>query len=93
MKKQVLHLAMGCALAIAFTLTMGRATFGDPGDECHGRLEADHARIDRDAARHGDDSWQVRRDVNRMEDDRHWCRDHHRDWDHSRFDVGIYVRH
>jgi hypothetical protein len=27
-----------------------------------------------------------------MNSDRQWCRDHHSDWDHSRFDVGIYFR-
>jgi hypothetical protein len=42
--------------------------------------------------RHGNDSPQVNRDVNRMDSDRQWCRDHHSDWDHSRFDVGIYFR-
>jgi hypothetical protein len=93
MKKQILHLAIGCALAIAFMLTTGRATFGDPGGDCHNRLEADRARIDRDAARHGQDSPSVRHDVDRMEADRQWCRDHHADWDHNRFDIGIYVRH
>jgi hypothetical protein len=28
-----------------------------------------------------------------MDSDRQWCRDHHADWDHSRFDIGIYFRH
>jgi hypothetical protein len=56
-------------------------------------LEADRARIDRDSARHGERSSQVGRDVDKLEADRRWCRDHHADWDHSRFDVGIYLKH
>ena len=93
MKKQIIHLACGSALVLAFTLTTARATFGDRNDDCHNRLEADRARIDRDAARHGQDSHQVRHDVDRMESDRQWCRDHHADWDHSRLDIGVYIRH
>jgi hypothetical protein len=93
MKKQMIRLIIGSALAIAFTLAMGRATFGDPGDDCHRRLEHDRARIDHDSERYGSDSWRVRHDVDRMEDDRRWCRDHHADWDHDRFDLGVYVRH
>jgi hypothetical protein len=61
-------------------------------NSCHQRLENDKARIDRDAARHGNDSRQVNNDVDRMNSDRQWCKDHHSDWDHSRFDIGIYFR-
>jgi hypothetical protein len=64
----------------------------DYSNACHQRLENDRARIDRDAARHGNGSRQVDYDVNRMNSDRQWCRDHHSDWDHTRFDVGIYFR-
>ena len=64
----------------------------DYGGACSQRLQNDKARIDRDAARHGNDSRQVNNDVNRMNGDRQWCRDHHSDWDHSTFDVGIYFR-
>jgi hypothetical protein len=28
-----------------------------------------------------------------MDSDRQWCRDHKAEWDHNRFDVGIYFRH
>jgi hypothetical protein len=28
-----------------------------------------------------------------VRNDRQWCRDHHADWDHSKFDVGIYIKH
>ena len=95
MKVQLTKLALGSFLAIAVTLPVGKATFGDRdwSNDCHRRLEADLTRIDRDAARHGEHSRQVDRDVDRLEADRHWCRDHHADWDHSRFDVGIYLKH
>lgn len=95
MKKQLIRLVLGSALAVAFTLPAGTATFADRDwrNDCHKRLEADRARIDRDSARHGDHSRQVDRDVSRMETDRAWCRNHHADYDHSRFDVGIYLGH
>jgi len=95
MKAQMTRLALGAVLAFAVTLPVGTATFGDRdwASDCHKRLEADRARIDRDSARHGEHSPQVGRDVDRMDADRQWCRDHHADWDHSRFDVGIYFKH
>ncbi|MFZ3200476.1 MAG: hypothetical protein ACLQMT_12165 [Candidatus Acidiferrales bacterium] len=92
MKKQIIRLALASALAIAFSLTMAHATLGDGNGDCHNRLENDRARIDRDASRHGQGSRQVNRDVERMDSDRNWCRNHHADWDHSRFDIGVYVR-
>jgi hypothetical protein len=92
MKKKLTRLALGSALVLAFALTAPRVTFGDPGDRCHERLERDRARIDRDQERFGRDSERVRRDVDRMEDDRNWCRGHHQDWDHDRFDIGVYLR-
>jgi hypothetical protein len=93
MKKPIIRLALGAALAIAFTLSAGQATFGDSNADCAKRLEADRARIDRDAAKHGEHSRQVDNDVARMNSDRSWCRDHKADWDHTRFDVGIYFKH
>lgn len=62
-------------------------------DACRARLEGDRARIDHDAARFGEHSRAVDRDVAKMDSDRQWCRSHKADWDHSRFDVGIYFRH
>ena len=95
MKTNAIRLALGTCMAIMFTLPVGTATFGDKdwSNDCHKRLEADRARIDRDSARHGEHSSQVGRDVDKLEADRQWCRDHHADWDHSRFDVGIYIKH
>lgn len=71
----------------------GAAQARDWNADCHHRLEADRGRIDRDAARHGERSPQVGHDVARMVADRQWCRDHKAEWDHTRFDVGIYFRH
>lgn len=93
MKMQIVRIAMGSALAIAFTMSAACVTRADVRDDCHRKLEADRARIDRDAARHGNDSRQVAHDVDRMDADRNWCREHHADWDHTRFDVGIYIKH
>jgi hypothetical protein len=62
-------------------------------DDCHKRLEADRAKIDRDVARHGERSPQVQHDVARMDATRQWCRDHKADWDHDRFDIGVYFHH
>jgi hypothetical protein len=82
-------------LALLVSLPVAQSAFGEPDSraECHRRLEKDKARIDHDAAKYGEHSRKVDRDVDRLDADRHWCRDHHSDWDHSLFDVGIYIRH
>jgi len=94
MRSLAARLIFGSALAMALTLPLGRATFGDKdwSDDCHKRLETDRARIDHDVAKHGENSHQVDRDRERLEGDRQWCRDHHADWDHNRFDVGVYIK-
>jgi len=92
MKKNAIRLALGSALAVAFTLSTAYVTSGDIRSDCERKLEADRARIDRDAAKHGEHSPAVDRDVARMENDRSWCRDHKAEWNHDRFDVGIYIR-
>jgi hypothetical protein len=82
------------ALAISFTLPLASTARADHwNDDCHKRLENDKARIDHDAAKYGDHSRKVDNDVAKLDNDRNWCRGHHADWDHSMFDVGIYVRH
>jgi hypothetical protein len=95
MTRQISRVILGLALATAVTLPVGQATFGDRdwSSDCSRRLEADRARIDNDAAKHGEHSRAVDRDVDKLEADRHWCRDHHADWDHNKFDVGIYIKH
>jgi hypothetical protein len=92
MKTQIVRFVLGSALGIAFTLAAGQATFADTRADCQRRLEADRAKIDNDSARRGEHSRQVDKDVARMDSDRSWCRNHHADWDHSRFDVGIYFK-
>jgi hypothetical protein len=92
MKTQIVRVVLGSALGIAFTLSAGQIASADGKADCERRLEADRARIDSDAAKHGEHSRQVSKDVARMDSDRSWCRDHHADWDHSRFDVGIYIK-
>lgn len=81
--------------ALATGLVFAVGAYGAPqrdyGDDCHRRLEADRAKVDRDASRFGNESRQVSRDVARMDTDRQWCRDHKADWDHDRFDVGVYI--
>jgi hypothetical protein len=79
-------LAGGMLFAVGGTARADR----DYGPDCARRLDADRARIDRDASRFGEHSRQVDRDVAKMDNDRQWCRDHKADWDHGRFDVGIY---
>jgi hypothetical protein len=95
MTRQISRVILGLALAMAVTLPVGQATFGDKdwASDCHRRLEADRARIDNDSAKHGEHSRAVDRDIDKLEADRQWCRDHHADWDHGRFDVGIYIKH
>ena len=95
MTRKIAQLVLGSALAMAFTLPLGQAAFGDRdyAEDCHRRLEADRARIDNDSAKHGEHSRQVNRDIDKLEADRQWCRDHHSEWDHNRFDVGIYIKH
>ena len=94
MKGKLVKLVLGSALAVTFTLPMGHVTFADKdsSDECHRKLEADRSRIDRDVAKHGENDRMVDRDRERLESDRQWCRDHRADWDHSKFDVGVYIK-
>jgi hypothetical protein len=88
MKAKITQALFICTLALG--LSAARPAFGD---DCSKKLDSDRARIDRDAAKHGEHSPEVDKDVARMDNDRQWCRDHHSDWDHSKFDVGIYIKH
>jgi|HubBroStandDraft_1064217.scaffolds.fasta_scaffold1107083_1 hypothetical protein len=80
-------LAGGLLLAVGGTARADR----DWRADCSRRLDADRAKIDRDASRHGEHSRQVDNDVAKMDSDRQWCRDHKADWDHDRFDIGLYI--
>jgi hypothetical protein len=92
MRRLWTQMALTTALAGGFLLAVGTPARADSRADCRQKLEADRARIDKDAARHGDHSRQVDRDVQRMNADRRWCSDHKVDWDHDRFDIGIYLR-
>jgi len=87
------RMALSTALAGGLLLAVGAPAGADQdwGKSCQERLEADRARIDKDAAKYGEQSRQVDRDVQRMDNNRKWCRDHKADWDHGRFDIGIYI--
>jgi hypothetical protein len=89
------RMALSTTLAGGLLLAVGAPARADRdwGKSCHERLEADRARIDKDSSRYGEHSRQVDRDVQRMDDNRKWCRNHKADWDHGRFDIGIYFRH
>jgi hypothetical protein len=89
------RIALTAALAVGLILGVGNNAQADRDykSDCQRRLEADRAKIDRDAHRYGEQSRQVNRDVAKMDSTRQWCRDHKTDWDHDHFDVGIYFRH
>ncbi len=94
MSKLWIRMALTTVLAGGLLLVVGAPARADRDwrEDCHRKLEADRGRIDRDAARHGEHSRQVDHDVQRMDADRKWCRDRKADWDHDRFDIGIYIR-
>lgn len=88
------RLLLSTAVAVALMFGLG-ATVGADSDHkeaCRARLENDRGRIDRDASRYGEHSHAVDRDINKMNADRQWCKEHNAEWDHTRFDVGIYFR-
>ncbi len=91
-KKVWSRLLLSTALAVGLLLAMGTTARADYKNDCNRRLESDRARIDHDASRFGEKSRQVDRDVAKMDQDRNWCKEHKADWDHDRFDVGIYFR-
>jgi hypothetical protein len=94
MRKLWTRMALSTALAGGLLLAAGAPARADRDsrEDCRKRLDADRVRIDRDAARHGEHSQQVDRDRGRMDNDRRWCRNHKADWDHDKFDIGIYFR-
>jgi hypothetical protein len=93
-KKHLIQVVLTGVFAAGLLFVTGKPAFADKdwGPNCRDRLESARARIDRDVARHGENSRQVRSDQDKLEDARRWCRDHHADWDHTRFDVGVYLR-
>jgi hypothetical protein len=93
MTKHIIRYALMGALAVGMTLPVASAARADVNGDCRARLQAQKDKIDRDAAKYGEHSAKVDHDVAKLDQERQWCRDHKADWDHSLFDVGIYVRH
>ncbi len=91
-KHSIRYILMG-ALAVGLTLPVAGAARADINSDCHARLQAQKEKIDRDAAKYGEHSAKVDRDVAKLEQERQWCRDHKAEWDHNLFDVGIYIHH
>ena len=87
----ILTAALGAGLLLGSAAVPAHAD-RDWANDCHRRLEGARARLDHDVARFGQHDRRVERDRDKLEDARRWCRDHHADWDHNRFDVGVYVR-
>jgi hypothetical protein len=87
------RLILSAALAGGMMFAMGSPAKADRDyrSDCERRLDADRARIDHDTHRYGEKSHQVDRDIVKMDGDRQWCREHKADWDHSKFDTGIYI--
>lgn len=86
------RIVLTTALASGLLLAVGGTARADNRENCQRRLESDRARIDRDAHRFGERSRQVDRDVAKMDQTRQWLRDHKTDYDHDRFDIGVYFR-
>jgi hypothetical protein len=95
MFKHFSRFALAGVLTLGLTLPLASAVRADHDytDACHQRLQAQKDKIDHDAAKYGEHSAKVDHDVAKLDNERAWCRDHHADWDHSLFDVGIYIRH
>ncbi len=93
-EKYLLRFVLSGVLAAGLFFAAGKPALADRdwGPGCRDRIENARARMDRDIARHGQNSREANRDLDRLEDARRWCRDHHADWDHAHFDVGVYVR-
>jgi len=87
----ILTSALGAGLLLG-SIAMPALADRDWSNDCHRRLEDARARLDRDVARYGERSAKVDRDRARLDDERRWCRNHHADWDHNRFDVGVYIK-
>jgi hypothetical protein len=89
---------LSAALAAGLMIAAGAPAFASPdrdrdwAQDCRRRLEDARLRLDRDATRYGERSGKVERDRDRLEDARRWCRQHRADWDHDRFDFGVYIR-
>src|SRR6185437_9208034 len=71
MKGKITRLTLGLALAVTFALPAAQMTFADHDhdfkEDCHRRIESDRAKVDREAAKHGEHSRQVDRAVDKLQ--------------------------
>ncbi len=84
----VIRLVLGAALAGGLLMAGVPSPARTPDDKsaCEARLRNARAKLDYDVQHHGDHSRQVDKDRAKMEQTRQWCRDHHSDWDHDKYD-------
>ncbi len=92
--KHLVRIVISGIFAGALLVAAGKPALAerDWGPGCRDRIENARAKVDRDIARHGENSREANRDRDRLEDARRWCRNHHADWDHTHFDFGVYIR-
>jgi hypothetical protein len=90
-KRYLRFILAGVALGFCLPLASLARADHDWTTECHDRLQRQKEKIDHDVARYGEHSDRVARDVDRLDQERAWCRDHRAEWDHNVFDVGVYI--
>jgi hypothetical protein len=76
-----------CTMAGGLLLAVGTVPLGaarNQDEDCRDRIAKAQAEVDRDAAKHGQGSHQVRNDLKKLDSEREWCAKHHADWDHGR---------
>jgi hypothetical protein len=85
-KKFLGRALLTCTMAGGLLLAIGTAPAAarNDDDECQNRVAKAQSDVDRDAARHGQGSHQVRDDLKKLDAAREWCAKHHADWDHSK---------
>lgn len=81
--RALLTCTMAGGLLIAVGTTPIRAANNDD-QACQDRVAKAQAEVDKDAAKHGQGSHQVRDDLKKLDSEREWCAKHHADWDHAR---------
>jgi len=86
--KFVTRLLLTATLAGGLLLAIGAPAGAAPDNRsaCDSRLQGARSRLDADIRSHGDHSKQADRDRARLEQARQWCKDHHADWDHDKYD-------
>lgn len=81
--RALLTCTMAGGLLMAVAMAPVHAAPND-NDACRDRVAKAQGDVDRDAAKHGQDSHQVKDDMKKLDSERDWCAKHHADWDHSK---------